>query len=92
MYNEVYITISNHKNQPNVREKDADLLWNRSSRQRDFNRPPFTVSFRACIVLNWSRFSSFHNANLEPRNVQFIAFAQASFIAQDACIQTYAPI
>ena len=68
------------------------MLWNRSSRQLDFNRPPFYCEFRACIVLNCSRFSSFHNANLEPRNVQFIAFAQASFIAQDACIQTYDPI
>ena len=45
-------TISNHNNQPNIREKDADLLWNRSSRQRDFNRPPFYCEFMACIVLN----------------------------------------
>ena len=50
--NLVYITISNHNNQPSIREKDADLLWNRSSRQRDFNRPPFYCEFMACIVLN----------------------------------------
>ena len=50
--NEVYITISNHNNQPNIREKDADLFRNRSSRQRDFNRPPFYCEFMACIVLN----------------------------------------
>ena len=49
------------------------MLWNSSSRQRDFNRPPFYCEFRACIVLNCSRFSSFHNANLEPRNVYIIS-------------------
>ena len=49
--NEVYITISNHNNQRNIREMDADLLWNRSSRQRDFNHPPFYCEFMACIAL-----------------------------------------
>ena len=52
VWNEVYTTISNHNNQPNICEKDADLLWNRSSRQRDFNRLPFYCEFMACIVLN----------------------------------------
>ena len=51
VYNEAYTTISNHNNQRNIREKDADLLWNRSSRQRDFNRPPFYCEFMACIAL-----------------------------------------
>ena len=45
MYNEVNIKISNHNNQRNIREKDADLLWNRSSRQRNFIRPPFYCEF-----------------------------------------------
>ena len=49
--NEVYITISNHNNQPNIHEEDADLLCNRSSRQRNFNHPPFYCEFMACIVL-----------------------------------------
>ena len=48
----------------------------------------FTVSLGHVLYC----ISSFHNANLEPRNVQFIVFAQASFIAQDACSQTYDPI
>ena len=49
--NEVYITISNHNNQPNIREKDADLLCNRSSHQRDFNHPPLYCESMVCIVL-----------------------------------------
>ena len=49
--NEVYITISNHNNQRNTLEKDADLLWNRSSHQRDFNRLPFYCEFMTCIAL-----------------------------------------
>ena len=48
---EVYITISNHNNQRNICEKDADLLWNSSSPQRDFNRMPFYCEFMACIAL-----------------------------------------
>ena len=41
-----------NNNQPNIHEKDADLLWNRSSRQHDFNRLPLYSEFMACIVLN----------------------------------------
>ena len=51
VWNEVYITISSHNNQPNILEKDANLLCSRSSRQRNFNHPPFYCEFMACIVL-----------------------------------------
>ena len=50
MQNEVYITISNCNNQPNVREKAADLLCNRFLRQYNFNRLPFYCEFMLCIV------------------------------------------
>ena len=49
--NEVYIALSSHNNQPNIRKKDADLLCIRSWHQLDFNRPPFYCEFMACIVL-----------------------------------------
>ena len=60
-----------------------------------------SARFQTSAILLWvygmyctecSCFSSFLSANLYPLKVQFIAFAQASFIAHDACIQTYDPI
>ena len=60
-----------------------------------------SVRFQSSAILLWvygmyciecSHFSSFHNADLQPRNVQFVTLAQASFIAQDVCIQTYDPV
>ena len=54
-----------------------------------------TISFATiyCVLgvycIESSRFSSFCNPNLLPWNIQFIAFAQAAFIVQDACIQIY---
>ena len=51
VYNVVYITIANHNDKRNIREKDASLLWNRSSRQCDFNHPPFYREFMTCIAL-----------------------------------------
>ena len=62
--NEVYITISNHNNQRKIREKDADLLWNRSSCQCDFNHLPFYCKFMVYIALVVHVFLSFPNANL----------------------------
>ena len=46
------VEIHHSGGKPLICKKDADLLWNRSSRQRDFNRPPFHCEFMACIVLN----------------------------------------
>ena len=48
--NEPYTTISDH-NKTNFREKNAGLLCNRSSRQRDFNSYRHFTVFRVRIVL-----------------------------------------
>ena len=56
--------------------------------QLDFNRLPFYCVWDV-YCFDCSRFSSFFNQNLLPQNTQSIAFAQAAFILQDVCVQTY---
>ena len=84
--NEVYITIYNHNHQPKIREKDADLFWNMSSCQRDFNRPPFYREFMACIVLDVHDFLP----SIMQTYIAMVPSIMQTYIAMDVQFITFA--
>ena len=83
------ITISNHNNQPNIREKDADLLWKRSSRQRDFNHPPFLLWLCGTCQLIVHVFLHSPMQTKSHRMFILLPLPRLLFIVQDACLHTY---